>query len=56
LQALEQSRGKIYGRDGAAEILGMKPTTLTSRNEEHETRSVQELNPKDGDGQEERRE
>jgi transcriptional regulator with GAF, ATPase, and Fis domain len=31
LKALEQSKGKIYGRDGAAEILGMKPTTLTSR-------------------------
>ena len=31
LKALDQSKGKIYGRDGAAEILGMKPTTLTSR-------------------------
>ena len=31
LQALEQSRGKIYGIDGAAAILDMKPTTLTSR-------------------------
>lgn len=31
LKALEQSKGKIYGSDGAAAILGMKPTTLTSR-------------------------
>jgi transcriptional regulator with GAF, ATPase, and Fis domain len=31
LKALEQSKGKIYGPDGAAQILGMKPTTLTSR-------------------------
>lgn len=31
LSALEQSKGKIYGPDGAAAILGMKPTTLTSR-------------------------
>ena len=31
LKALKQSKGKIYGSDGAAAILGMKPTTLTSR-------------------------
>jgi transcriptional regulator with GAF, ATPase, and Fis domain len=31
LKALEHSKGKIYGPDGAAAILGMKPTTLTSR-------------------------
>jgi DNA-binding NtrC family response regulator len=31
LKALEQSKGKVYGPDGAAAILGMKPTTLTSR-------------------------
>jgi transcriptional regulator with GAF, ATPase, and Fis domain len=29
--ALEQSKGKIYGPDGAAAILGIKPTTLASR-------------------------
>lgn len=29
--ALKKSGGKIYGRDGAAEILGMNPTTLASR-------------------------
>ena len=29
--ALAASRGKIYGMDGAAEKLGMKPTTLASR-------------------------
>jgi len=31
LKALERAQGKIYGADGAAAILGMKPTTLTSR-------------------------
>jgi hypothetical protein len=29
--ALKQPGGKIFGRNGAAELLGMKPTTLTSR-------------------------
>ncbi len=29
--ALQQTRGKIFGPDGAAELLGMKPTTLASR-------------------------
>jgi transcriptional regulator with GAF, ATPase, and Fis domain len=29
--ALKQTRGKIFGADGAAELLGMKPTTLASR-------------------------
>jgi transcriptional regulator with GAF, ATPase, and Fis domain len=31
LKALEQSGGKIYGHGGAAQILGMRPTTLTSK-------------------------
>jgi len=31
VKALEQSGGKIYGPGGAAEILGMRPTTLTSK-------------------------
>ena len=31
LFALEKSRGKVFGEDGAAEILGIKPTTLASR-------------------------
>jgi transcriptional regulator with GAF, ATPase, and Fis domain len=31
LKALQESKGKIYGPDGAAAILGMKPTTLMSR-------------------------
>jgi transcriptional regulator with GAF, ATPase, and Fis domain len=31
LKALERTDGKIYGADGAAAILGMKPTTLASR-------------------------
>jgi transcriptional regulator with GAF, ATPase, and Fis domain len=30
-RALERCHGKIYGRDGAAVLLGMKPTTLASR-------------------------
>jgi transcriptional regulator with GAF, ATPase, and Fis domain len=30
-RALERSGGKIYGEDGAAALLGMKPTTLCSR-------------------------
>ena len=29
--ALTQAGGKIFGKDGAAELLGMKPTTLASR-------------------------
>ncbi len=29
--ALQQTGGKIFGPDGAAELLGMKPTTLASR-------------------------
>ncbi len=29
--ALEQAHGKIYGHDGAATLLGMRPTTLASR-------------------------
>jgi transcriptional regulator with GAF, ATPase, and Fis domain len=29
--ALQKSGGKIYGSDGAAEWLGMRPTTLTSK-------------------------
>jgi transcriptional regulator with GAF, ATPase, and Fis domain len=31
LTALEKTRGRIYGSGGAAEILGMKPTTLAYR-------------------------
>jgi PAS domain S-box-containing protein len=31
LDALAKTRGKIYGPDGAAALLGMKPTTLSSR-------------------------
>lgn len=29
--ALKRTNGKIYGDDGAAALLGMKPTTLVSR-------------------------
>jgi transcriptional regulator with GAF, ATPase, and Fis domain len=31
VQALEKSKGKIYGSDGAAASLGMPPTTLSSK-------------------------
>ena len=31
LAALERAGGKVYGAGGAAELLGMKPTTLASR-------------------------
>ena len=31
IAALEKTRGKVYGSGGAAEILGMKPTTLAYR-------------------------
>ena len=30
-RALDVSEGKVYGKDGAAELLGIKPTTLLSR-------------------------
>ncbi|MBD3669841.1 MAG: sigma 54-interacting transcriptional regulator [Gammaproteobacteria bacterium] len=29
--ALRQSQGKVFGEDGAAKLLGMKPTTLSSK-------------------------
>src|SRR6185436_6945914 len=31
LDALVKTRGKIYGADGAAALLGLKPTTLSSK-------------------------
>ncbi|MES9969620.1 MAG: sigma 54-interacting transcriptional regulator [Candidatus Thiodiazotropha sp.] len=31
VQALEQAGGKVFGEGGAAELLGLKPTTLASR-------------------------
>ena len=31
LAALERAGGKIYGPGGAAELLGLKPTTVASR-------------------------
>ena len=31
IAALKMSKWKVYGRGGAAEMLGIKPTTLTSR-------------------------
>jgi len=31
LAALRKSRWKIYGPNGAAELLGIKPTTLVAR-------------------------
>lgn len=29
--ALKASNGKLFGKGGAAELLGLKPTTLASR-------------------------
>jgi transcriptional regulator with GAF, ATPase, and Fis domain len=29
--ALKRARGKIYGADGAAALLGLRPTTLASK-------------------------
>ena len=31
VEALGKTRGKIYGPDGAAALLGLKPTTLSSK-------------------------
>ena len=31
IDALRQTKGKLYGDDGAASLLGIKPTTLASR-------------------------
>lgn len=31
MRALEISEGRVYGRSGAAELLGINPTTLASR-------------------------
>nr|WP_285817739.1 sigma 54-interacting transcriptional regulator [Echinimonas agarilytica] len=31
VRALQTSQGKVFGKDGAAELLGIKPTTLASR-------------------------
>ncbi len=35
LHALEQSGGKIYGPGGAAEALGLKPSTLYGKMRKH---------------------
>lgn len=40
LDALAKTRGKIYGPDGAAALLGLKPTTLSSRVERMGLRSL----------------
>jgi transcriptional regulator with GAF, ATPase, and Fis domain len=31
IQALRKTRGRVFGSGGAAELLGIKPTTLASR-------------------------
>jgi transcriptional regulator with GAF, ATPase, and Fis domain len=31
IQALDQAGGKVFGEGGAAQLLGLKPTTLASR-------------------------
>ena len=35
IKALKHCQGKVYGDDGAAELLGLKPTTLSSRLKKH---------------------
>lgn len=35
-KALQHCKGKIYGKDGAAELLGLKPTTLSSKIKKYE--------------------
>lgn len=35
IKALKKCRGKVYGDDGAASLLGLKPTTLSSRLKKH---------------------
>ena len=39
LNALERTEGRIYGPGGAAELLGLKPTTLTSRLRAHKIKT-----------------
>jgi len=39
MKAIEQCKGKIYGPDGAAALLGMRPTTLSSRVEKMKLQS-----------------
>ena len=39
LEALERSGGKIYGRGGAAEALGLKPSTLYGKMRKHRIRT-----------------
>ncbi len=38
-QALRRTNGKIYGADGAAQLLGLKPTTLQSKLKKHRLKS-----------------
>ncbi|MDH3729172.1 MAG: sigma-54 dependent transcriptional regulator, partial [Myxococcales bacterium] len=38
-QALRRTNGKIYGVDGAAQLLGLKPTTLQSKLKKHRLKS-----------------
>lgn len=35
-KALQHCKGKVYGNDGAAELLGLKPTTLASKIKKYE--------------------
>lgn len=36
IKALKQTNGKVFGRDGAANLLGLKPTTLNSKLKKHQ--------------------
>ena len=40
-QALTHCKGKIYGTDGAADLLGLKPTTLASKIKKHQIDRMQ---------------
>src|SRR5262249_3758250 len=45
VEALEQSRGRVYGPGGAAALLGLKPTTLYGKMRKHGIRSRSDGQP-----------
>jgi transcriptional regulator with GAF, ATPase, and Fis domain len=47
--ALRHTGGKIYGRDGAAKLLDLKPTTLQSKLKKHGINRLEAVG-EDGDG------
>jgi hypothetical protein len=48
--ALRQTAGKIYGRDGAARLLDLKPTTLQSKLKKHGIDRLQAAGVGSGEG------